>query len=139
MKSLYYFALSTLLIVLLASCQEKKKIFKIPDGHVGMFGYERFEETDLIKDYNIDGGPVYAYRALPDFVAAPNSDIKQNIIERSYSNIIQDAFDYWGKGFEEEYKKSTEPFDTTIIKENQRSIWINPPLDKVKELKSIFK
>ena len=102
-------------------------------------GYERFEVTDLIKDYTIEGGPVYAYRALPDFISNPTRDIKQNIIELSYSKIIQDAFAYWGKDFEKEYKKSTETFDTSIIVDSKKSIWINPPLDKIKELKLVFK
>ena len=102
-------------------------------------GYERIEVTNLINDHIIEGGPVFAYRALPDFVAEPTNDSHQNIIELSYSEIIHDAFNYWGKEFETEYKKTTEPFDTGIIKESQKTQWINPPLDKIKELKSIFK
>jgi hypothetical protein len=101
-------------------------------------GYERFEVTNLVNDYIIEGGPVFAYKALPDFVIEPNNDYKRNIIELSYYKIIQDAFNYWGKYFEAEYKKSTVPVDTTIIRENQKSLWINPPLDKMKELKSSF-
>ncbi len=242
MKRIHYFALLTFLVMLFGSCHEKKKIFTIPEGYVGMFGYgslmskkfiekgllqknykgpfllahlsgykrswtfswpsnlpslepdgkyykeyilvntdtfypqkllylnikrdpnsyingvlyivpkadlttyddwelgyERFDVTDLIKDHFIEGGQVFAYRALPDFISNPTNDYKQNIIELNYSNIIQDAFNYWGKEFEEEYKKSTEPFDTAIIKESQKSLWIDPPLEKIKELKSIFK
>jgi hypothetical protein len=242
MKLIYYFALSIFLLLILGSCQEKKKLFKIPEGYVGMFGYgslmskkfietgllqkdykgpflsahlngfkrswsfaypsnlpslepdgnyyknyslingdtifpqkllylnikedpnsiingviyivpkadltlyddwelgyERIEVTNLIRDYNIEGAQVFAYKALPAFVTNPSSDFKQNIIELSYSKIIQDAFAYWGKKFEEEYKKSTEPFDTTIIKDSKKLLWINPPMDKIKELKSIFK
>jgi hypothetical protein len=102
-------------------------------------GYERIDVSDLINDYNVEGGQVFAYSALPGFVAEPTNDSNENIIELSYSNIIQDAFKYWGKEFEEEYKKNTEPFETMIIKESQKSVWINPPLDKIKELKLIFK
>jgi predicted methyltransferase len=102
-------------------------------------GYERIEVTDLINDYNIEGGAVFAYRALPDFVIEPEKDFKKNIIELNYSMIIHDAFDFWGKEFEAEYKKSTESIDTSIIKESQKMQWLNPPMDKIKELKSIFK
>lgn len=101
-------------------------------------GYERFEVTNLISDFIIEGGPVFAYKALPDFVMQPNHDYKRNIIELGYQNIIQDAFAYWGKEFEEEYKKSTEPVDATIIRENKKMLWIDPPLDKMEELKSGF-
>ena len=50
--------------------------------------------------------------------------------------VIQDAFNYWGKEFEAEYIKSTEPFDTTIILASQQKLWIDPPLDKVEELRA---
>jgi hypothetical protein len=102
-------------------------------------GYERIEVTDLIQDYLIEGGPVFAYRALPDFVAEPTNDYKEHLIELSYYKIIQDAFHYWGKDFESEYKESTEPFDTLILKDSHKSLWVNPPLEKINELKSIFK
>ena len=72
-------------------------------------------------------------------MADPTNDYKQDIIELSYSNIIQDAFHYWGKEFEAEFKSSTESFDTTIIKVNQKTLWINPPLEKINELKNVFK
>jgi hypothetical protein len=119
-------------------------IYIVPKADLTLYddwelGYERIEVTNLIRDYNIEGAQVFAYKALPAFVANPSSDFKQNIIELSYSKIIQDAFAYWGKKFEEEYKKSTEPFDTTIIKDSKKLLWINPPMDKIKELKSIFK
>jgi len=241
-KSKLYLSFSIILILLLVSCREKKQIFKIPEGHIAMFGYgslmsknfiqngllqknyngpfllthlkgykrswtfawpsslpslepdgkfyrdyilinadtvypqkihylnikkdpnsiingvlyivptadlttydswelgyERIDVTDLIQDHIIVGGPVFAYRALPDFVEDPTNDYKKDIIELSYSNIIQDAFNYWGKEFEAEFKSSTESFDTTIIKVNQKTLWINPPLEKINELKSIFK
>ena len=67
------------------------------------------------------------------------STIDKMTTELSYSNIIQDAFHYWGKEFEAEFKSSTETFDTTIIKVNQKTLWINPPLEKINELKSVFK
>lgn len=242
MNNKTFLVLSTILLLLIGSCQEKKKTFSIPEGHVGMFGYgslmsknfidsallkknydgpflpahlnnykrswtfawpstipfpnadgnyykdyilvdrdtiypqnllylnikedpnsiingvlyivlkadlptydgwelgyERIEVTNLINDYFIEGGPVFAYKALPDFLIQPNDDHKRNIIELSYSKIIQDAFDYWGKEFEAEYKKSTDPVDSNIIHENQKLLWIDPPLDKMKKLKSSFK
>jgi hypothetical protein len=102
-------------------------------------GYERIEVTRLISDFTIEGGPVFAYKALPDFVIEPDSDYKRNIIELSYAKIIRDAFNYWGKEFEAEFRKSTEPIDSAIIRENQKAPWLDPPLDKMKKLKSSFK
>lgn len=242
MKLIPYITLSTIFLLLFTSCQEKKKIFNIPEGYVGMFGYgslmsknfiesglleknydgpflaahlngykrswtfawpstipfpntdgnyykdyiliegdtiypqnliylnikdsptsiingvlyivpeddlptydrwelgyERIEVTDLIQDFIIEGGRVFAYKALPDFVIEPNNDVKRNIIELSYSKIIQEAFDYWGEEFEAEYNKSTEPVNPSIINKNHKTLWLDPPLDKMEELKSSFK
>ena len=36
-------------------------------------------------------------------------------------------------------EEDTIIIDTAIIKESQKSLWIDPPLEKIKELKSIFK
>lgn len=102
-------------------------------------GYERFEVTDRIIDYEITGGPVYAYKALPEFIRKPDSNLSNNIIEKGYYDIIEDAFAYWGTDFEEEYLKNTEPFDTLIIQQNKKKVWVNPPLDKLEELRSVFK
>ncbi len=102
-------------------------------------GYERIDVTDMIQDYTIEGGPVFAYRALADFVVKPTNDPKQHLIELSYSNILMDAFHFWGKEFEKEYKNSTEPFDSLILKDSHKTLWTNPPLEKIIELKSIFK
>lgn len=102
-------------------------------------GYERFEVTDLIADYVVEGGPVFAYKALPEFTKDPSADSTENIIEQSYMDIILDAFDYWGKEFEEEYRMSTEPVDQRIIRESINIPWIDPPLDKLEELRSKFK
>lgn len=101
-------------------------------------GYERLDVSDNITDYIIEGGPVFAYKALPEFEKVPTSDYQQNIIEQSYSNIIQEAFDYWGKEFEEEYKDNTEPIDSTIIRTNEKVLWIDPPLEITEELRAKF-
>jgi hypothetical protein len=101
-------------------------------------GYERFNVSDLITDYTIEGGPVFAYKALPEFEKEPTSDYQLNIIEQRYSNIIQEAFDYWGKKFEEEYKGSTEPIDSTIIRTNEKMLWVDPPLEITEELRAKF-
>ncbi len=102
-------------------------------------GYERIEVTQLVNDYVIEGGPVFAYKALPGFVMEPDSDYQRNIIEHSYANIIRDAFAYWGKEFEAEYIKSTEAIDSMIILDNQKKLWVNPPLQETEKLKALFK
>jgi hypothetical protein len=111
----------------------------LPNYDAWELGYERFEVTDLIQGYAIEGGPVFAYKALPDFELEPNNDYSQNIIERYYLKIIEDAFGYWGKEFEAEYLKTTEPFDSAILHETQKILLTNPSMEKVEELKSGFK
>lgn len=101
-------------------------------------GYIRFEVTDLIQDYQVKGGPVYAYKAHPDFSAEPTDDFTHNIIEQSYWEIILDAFDYWGEDFEKEYYQSTAPVSPEIIRENLHLPWIDPPLEIFEELKKKY-
>lgn len=111
----------------------------LPSYDVWELGYERFEVTHLVQDYVIEGGPVFAYKALPNFELEPNNDYTQNIIERSYVKILEDAFGYWGNEFQAEYEKTTEPFDPAILHETQKILLTNQPMEKVEELKSGFK
>lgn len=118
-------------------------LYSVPESDLPVYdawepGYERFEVTDRIADYEIKGGPVYAYRALPGFESEPTGDIARNVIERDYLQIIRDAFDYWGAGFEAEYRESTEPVDANIIRDMVKFPWENPPLEKVEELMQQF-
>ncbi|WP_157966007.1 gamma-glutamylcyclotransferase family protein [Cognataquiflexum aquatile] len=111
----------------------------LPNYDAWELGYERFEVTDLIQGYTIEGSPVFAYKALPDFTLVPNNDHTQNVIERSYVKILEDAFGYWGKEFEAEYHKTTEPFDPAILHETHKILLTDPAMEKVEELKSGFK
>lgn len=118
-------------------------LYMVPEGDLPVYdqwepGYERFEVTDRIADYAIEGGPVYAYRALPGFEGEPDGDIARNAIERDYLDIIQQAFDYWGADFEAEYRQSTEPVDANIIRDMEKIPWKNPPLEKVEDLMRQF-
>jgi hypothetical protein len=49
MKQITWLMLSSALLLLMGSCQEKVKIFKIPEGHVGMFGYGSLMSKTLIE------------------------------------------------------------------------------------------
>lgn len=102
-------------------------------------GYERFEVTDLVQGYNIAGGPVFAYKALPDFDLEPNGDFRHSVVERAYWWILEDAFAYWGNEFEAEYQKTTDPFDPAILFETHKIILTDPAMEKVGELKAGFK
>ena len=110
----------------------------LPNYDAWELGYERFEVTHLIQGYTIEGGPVFAYKALTDFTLEPNNDHTQNVIERSYVKILEDAFGYWGKEFEAEYHKTTEPFDPAILHETHKILLTDPAMEKVEELKSGF-
>lgn len=103
----------------------------LPNYDAWELGYERFEVTDLIQGYTIEGGPVFAYQAHSDFELEPNNDYTHNSIELSYWKIIEDAFDYWGKDFEAEYKRTTEPLDPSILHDTQKILLTNPPMDKL--------
>jgi len=118
-------------------------LYMVPEADLPVYdawepGYERFEVTGLIGDYAVEGGPVYAYRALPGFEMEPGRDPERTIVERDYLNIIEEAFDYWGAAFEAEYHQSTEPVDPAIIWEVQKIPWENPPLERLEELMSKF-
>lgn len=118
-------------------------LYMVPEKDLPIYdrwepGYERFEVTALITGYRVEGGPVYAYRALPGFEGEPDGDVARNAIERDYLDIIQQAFDYWGAGFEAEYRQSTEPVDANIIGEIVKIPWENPPLEQVEELMRQF-
>ncbi len=118
-------------------------LYTVPEADLPVYdqwepGYERFEVTPLIADYEVKGGPVYAYRALPGFEKAPGSEPKLYVIERDYVRIIEEAFDYWGRAFETEYRESTEPVDSAIIRQTLTIPWENPPLEKVEELMQHF-
>lgn len=110
----------------------------LPSYDVWELGYERFEVTDLIQGYTIAGGPVFAYKALPDFKLNPTNDLRQNVVELAYWRILEDAFAFWGKDFQNEYEKTTQPFDPVILYETQKILLINQPMEKVQELKSGF-
>jgi hypothetical protein len=111
----------------------------LPSYDVWELGYERFEVTDLIQGYAIEGGPVFAYKALPDFTLDPNNDYRQNTVEGAYVRILEDAFRYWGKEFEAEYRKTTDPFDPAILHETYKVLLTDPGMEKVQELKKGFK
>ena len=111
----------------------------LPNYDAWELGYERFDVTHLIQGYTIEEGSVFAYKALPDFELEPNDDYTQNVIERSYVKILEDAFAYWGKEFEAEYHKTTEPFDPAILHETHKILLTDPAMEKVEELKSGFK
>lgn len=118
-------------------------LYIVPEADLPLYdiwelGYERFEVTELIQGYRVQGGPVFAYKALPDFTLEPNGDFRQNVIERAYWNILEDAFSYWGREFEAEFHKTTDPFDPAIRHDTHKVPWSNPDLGKLDELKAKF-
>lgn len=54
MKQITRLMLSSALLLLMGSCQEKVKTFKIPEGHVGMFGYGSLMSKNLIETGLLD-------------------------------------------------------------------------------------
>lgn len=54
MKHIFTLMISATLVLLLGSCQEKEPIFKIPEGHVGMFGYGSLMSKTMIETGLLD-------------------------------------------------------------------------------------
>lgn len=119
-------------------------LYVVPEADLPLYdawelGYERFEVTHLIQGYTIEGGPVFAYKALPDFTWEPNDDYRQHVVDSGYWKIIEDAFVYWGEEFAAEFRQNTKPFAPSILRETKKIPWTDPPMEKVKELKAKFK
>ncbi|MCF1753203.1 gamma-glutamylcyclotransferase family protein [Mariniradius sediminis] len=119
-------------------------LYVVPEADLPLYdawelGYERFEVTHLIQGYTIEGGPVFAYKALPDFTWEPNDDYQQHVVDSGYWKIIEDAFVYWGEEFAAEFRQNTKPFAPSILRETKKIPWTDPPMEKVKELKAMFK
>jgi hypothetical protein len=99
--------------------------FIAPEELIGFdkreLGYERIDVTNLIKEYNFQGGKVYAYKATPNYIYDSDSDYKNSIIEKSYINLVTEACDSIGSYYRQEYEASTKPFDPDLLAD--KIIW----------------
>lgn len=78
-------------------------------------GYERIDVTNRIKEFNIQGGKVYAYKALPNYTFDENSDKQISIISKSYIDLVTEACDSIGRYYRKEYEETTIPPNPDLI------------------------
>lgn len=70
-------------------------------------GYERIDVTNMIKEFNVQGGKTYAYKALPNYTFNENYDKDISIIEKSYLDLVTEACDSIGSYYRKEYEETT--------------------------------
>ncbi len=79
-------------------------------------GYSRIKLNDRIREFEIVGGDVYAYKALPSFTIQVTDNPKDNVIPRSYVKIVEeDGLLALGEQFRDEYYASTIPYSPKIL------------------------
>ncbi len=61
--------------------------------------YIRIDVTESIEEFNVIGGPVFAYQGLPEHTQEPEmNNIDKNIVSQNYLNILNDVFfKSWGR------------------------------------------
>lgn len=118
-------------------------LYIVPTGDLPTYdswelGYERVEVTGALQGYKIEGGPVFAYRALPAFEREPAGSVEESLIDESYVEIIENAFGYWGEEFRLQYENSTIPFAPDLARKSNKVVWEKPPLEEIEKLKRSF-
>ncbi|PKA84281.1 hypothetical protein ATE92_2462 [Ulvibacter sp. MAR_2010_11] len=78
-------------------------------------GYERIDVTDSIVEYTINGGKVYAYKAMPEYTLNGIGKGKKNIIDQLYYDLVLNANKGNGAEFRKEFEASTLPPDTILV------------------------
>ncbi len=79
-------------------------------------GYERFEVTDQIREFRVEGGPVYAYRARSDYqVDEAVQDLKHTALPSVYLDFIDEAASGAGEIYKKEFYESTAKVDKSLV------------------------
>ncbi|MEK6155177.1 gamma-glutamylcyclotransferase family protein [Flavobacteriaceae bacterium 3-367] len=79
-------------------------------------GYQRIEVSRDIVETDIPDLPIYAYKALPAFIAeAEENNPGKNAVLLQYLEILDNAFDVLGATFEQEFQASTLPLDPDLV------------------------
>ncbi len=79
-------------------------------------GYKRIEVSDAIREFDVIGGPVYSYQALPEYSKEPVKDKPQiNAIASSYIDFLNKAFENLGSTYKQEFNESTIGFDESLV------------------------
>lgn len=78
-------------------------------------GYTRIDVTNKIPEYTIEKGVVYAYKALPEYEYNPETDKDISILEKSYVDLVLDAYKARGASYKNEFDNTTIPADSNLI------------------------
>jgi hypothetical protein len=118
-------------------------LFLVPEDALPVYdayelGYERIDIGESLTDHLIEGGPVFAYRALPFFDKQPVPDPNRNIVDKSYLKRIRETLAYWGSTFEKAYQKSTLAVDPGIVREVHSEFWNDPPMEKFEKFRERY-
>lgn len=83
------------------------------------FHHTKIKANDLIQEFHITNGNVFVYQALPDHIISTSDNIKDNVILKSYVDLVEkDVLNSQGENFKKEYFKSTTPFPQNIVIED---------------------
>lgn len=88
---------------------------EIKDMDLYEFGYERIDVTDKIKEYDFEGGKVYAYKATPEYLFDAKKTKGVTIIHQDYLDLVTKACDSIGQNFRKEYNASTSSKNLELV------------------------
>ncbi|MGB5928463.1 MAG: hypothetical protein WBH03_09815 [Cyclobacteriaceae bacterium] len=78
--------------------------------------YQRFDVSDSIVEFRAVGGPVYAYRAKPNYHKRPEEGrADMNVIPKRYLMFFIDAFRNLGEDYQREFRESSEHYMEDLV------------------------
>lgn len=88
---------------------------EIKDMDLYEFGYERIDVSDKIKEYNFQGGKVFAYKASPEYVYDSEKTKGITKIHQDYYDLVTRACDSISLNFRQEYEQTTNPMNLDMV------------------------
>ncbi len=79
------------------------------------FGYERIDVSEKIKEYNFEGGKVYAYKATPEYMYDSEKTKGVTVIPQDYRDLVTKACDSIGFDFRKEYDATTNTLNLELV------------------------
>lgn len=79
------------------------------------FGYERIDVSEKITEYNIEGGKVFAYKAVSEYLYDSEKTKGTTIIDQEYFDLVTSACDSIGLAFRQEYNTTTSPLNLELV------------------------
>jgi hypothetical protein len=79
------------------------------------WGYRRVDVTDKIEEFQFRGGKVYVYEGLPERTDGSSTEKGTYILIKEFVDMVAGACDAIGKGFRDEFDKSTRPCTYQVV------------------------